>query len=67
MKTHAKKHLVVPVFFNEPADLTGFTEGKPGAGRIFAIKSVIYSDGSTKRWYKVGARKKNSKRKKRVK
>jgi hypothetical protein len=46
-------HAVIPVFFNEPPDLTGFTEGKPGAGRIVAVKSVLYSDGSAKRWYKV--------------
>jgi len=71
MKTHVSKHLpVIPVFFNEPPDLEGFTEGKPGAGRIVAVKSVLYSDGSAKRWYRmaaVKAKKKNSKREKRVK
>ena len=67
MKTHVSKHLpVIPVFFNEPPDLEGFTEGNPGAGRIVAVKSVLYSDGSAKRWYRVEAKKKNSKREKRV-
>jgi hypothetical protein len=58
-KPHATKHLVVPIFHNESAaDLEGFTEGKPGAGRIVAIKSVIFSDGSAKRYYRVEATKK---------
>jgi hypothetical protein len=63
VKTHVTKHLVIPVFFNEPEDLTGWIEGQPGAGRIVAVKSVIYSDGSTKRWYKVEAVKKQKKHK----
>jgi len=56
VKRHITKHLPpVPVFFNEPEDLTGWCEGQPGAGRIVAIKSVLYSDGSAVRWYKVQA------------
>ena len=52
-------HAVIPIFHNESAaDLEGFTEGTPGAGRIVAVKSVLYSDGSAKRWYKVEATKK---------
>ena len=66
IKPHVTKHIVIPVFFNEPEDLTGWAEGKPGAGRIVAVKSVLYSDGSAKRWYRVKAKKKNSKREKRV-
>jgi hypothetical protein len=46
-------HAVIPVFFNEPPDLTGWAEGKPGAGRVIAVKSVLYSDGSSKRFYKM--------------
>ena len=68
-KHHISKHLpAVPVFFNEPPDLTGWCEGKPGVGRIVAVKSVLYSDGSAKRFYKMAAvkQKKNSTRKKRV-
>ena len=69
-KPHVTKHLVVPIFHNESAaDLEGFTEGRPGAGRIVAVKSVLYSDGSAKRWYRVAAvkaKKNNSKREKRV-
>ena len=64
-KTYTNRHVVIPVFFNEPADLTGFTEGKPGAGRIVAIKSVLYSDGSARRWYRMAAVKKKLKQKKR--
>ncbi len=49
-------HAVIPIFHNESAaDLEGFTEGKPGAGRIVAIRSVLYSDGSAKRWYRMAA------------
>jgi len=67
VKHHISKHLpAIPVFFNEPPDLTGFTEGKPGAGRVIAVKSVVYSDGSAVRWYRVETKKKNSKREKRV-
>ena len=59
VKRHITKHLPpVPVFFNEPEDLTGWCEGQPGAGRIVAIKSVLYSDGSAVRWYRVEATKK---------
>jgi hypothetical protein len=69
-KTYQNKHLIVPIFHNESAaGLEGFTEGKPGDGRIVAVKSVLYSDGSAKRWYRmaaVKAKKKNSKREKRV-
>lgn len=58
-KTYQNKHLVVPIFHNESAaDLEGFTEGKPSAGRIVAVKSVLYSDGSARRWYRVEATKK---------
>jgi hypothetical protein len=69
-KTHTTRHLVIPVFFNESSDLTGWCEGVPVAGRVIAVKSVLYSDGSAKRWYRVvaaQAKKKNSKREKRVK
>ena len=48
---------IIPIFFNEPPDLTGWCEGVPGVGRIVAIKSVIFSDGSAKRYYKVEATK----------
>jgi hypothetical protein len=69
-KHHITKHLVLPVFFNEPPDLTGWCEGKPGTGRIVAIRSILYSDGSARRWYRMAAvklkQKKNSKREKRV-
>jgi hypothetical protein len=68
-KCHATKHIVIPIFFNEPPDLEGFTEGKPGTGRVVAVKSVLYSDGSAKRWYRVvavKAKKKHSNREKRV-
>ncbi len=44
---------IIPIFFNEPPDLTGWCEGKPGAGRVIAVKSVLYSDGSSKRFYKM--------------
>src|SRR5258706_13523632 len=58
---HISKHLPpVPVFFNEPPDLTGWCEGKPGAGRIVAVKSVLYSDGSAKRFYKMADLKKSN-------
>ena len=63
MKTHVTKHVVIPVFFNEPADLTGWIEGKPCAGCIVAVKSVLYSDGSAKRWYKVESVKKLNRKK----
>jgi hypothetical protein len=69
VKPHIDKHAVLPVFFNEPPDLTGWCEGVPGAGRVIAVKSVLYSDGSAKRWYRVKAvkaTKKPSKREKRV-
>jgi len=59
VKRHISKHApAVPVFFNEPEDLTGWCEGKPGAGRIVAVKSVLYSDGSAKRWYRTAPVKK---------
>ena len=71
VKHHISKHLpAIPVFFNEPPDLTGFTEGKPGVGkRIVAIRSVLYSDGSARRWYRMAVVKKKtiSAREKRVK
>jgi len=70
-KHHVSKHLPpVPVFFNEPPDLEGWCEGAPGAGRIIAVKSVLYSDGSAKRFYKMADLKKSSRqhpKKKRVK
>jgi len=72
VKRHISKHApAVPVFFNEPPDLEGFTEGQPGVGRVIGVKSVLYSDGSAKRWYRMAAvkklkQKKNSKREKRV-
>jgi hypothetical protein len=62
-KHHITKHLVLPVFFNEPPDLTGWCEGAPGAGRVVAVKSVLFSDGSAKRFYKMAALKKKKKRK----
>jgi hypothetical protein len=62
VKPYTDKHAVIPVFFNEPTDLTGWTEGVPGAGRIVAVKSILYSDGSARRWYKVEAPKINSKK-----
>jgi hypothetical protein len=58
IKTHATKHLVIPVFFNEPPDLTGWCEGQAGVGRVIGVKSVLYSDGSAKRWYRMAAVKK---------
>jgi hypothetical protein len=61
-KTHTTRHLVIPVFFNESSDLTGWCEGVPVAGRVIAVKSVLYSDGSAKRWYKVEAVKLNRKK-----
>jgi hypothetical protein len=62
-KPHTTRHLVIPVFFNESSDLTGWTEGVPvGGGRIAAVKSVLYSDGSAKRWYRVVAVKLNRKK-----
>lgn len=66
MKTHISKHLPpVPVFFNEPENaLEGWCEGQPGVGRIVAVKSVLYSDGSAKRFYKMAAVKKKLNRKK---
>jgi hypothetical protein len=68
---HVSKHLPpVPVFFNEPPDLTGWCEGTPGAGRIVAVKSVLFSDGSAKRFYKMADLKKLNRQtpiKKRVK
>jgi hypothetical protein len=64
-KTYTNRHVVIPVFFNEPEDLTGWIEGKPGvAGRIVAVKSVLYSDGSARRWYRMAAVKKKLKQKK---
>jgi hypothetical protein len=62
-KHHITKHIVLPVFFNEPPDLEGWCEGAPGVGRIVAVKSVLYSDGSAKRFYKMAALKKQKKRK----
>ena len=71
MKTHVSKHLpIIPVFFNEPPDLEGWCEGAPGVGRIVAVKSVLYSDGSAKRFYKMADLKKlnrKTRREKRVK
>ncbi len=62
---------IIPIFFNESAaDLEGFTEGKPTDGkRIVAIRSVLYSDGSARRWYRMAVVKKKtiSAREKRVK
>jgi len=63
VKTYIGKHSVIPVFFNESSDLTGWCESVPVAGRIVAVKSVLYSDGSAKRWYKVEAPKKIRNRK----
>jgi hypothetical protein len=71
---HVSQHLpAVPIFFNqEAADLEGFSDSQPAKGsRITGIKSVLYSDGSARRWYRVverpvklkKKRKKNSKRK----
>ena len=51
-----------------PVDLTdGWVEGTPGIGRVVGVKSVLYSDGSAKRWYRMAAvkklkQKKNSKK-----
>lgn len=65
-KTYTNKHLVIPVFFNEPTDLTGWCESVPAGARIVAVKSVLYSDGSAKRFYKVESKekKKQGRRKK---
>jgi len=42
-----------------PIDLAdGWTEGAPGIGRVVGIKSVLYSDGSARRWYRMAAVKK---------
>jgi hypothetical protein len=74
MKTRfVSKHAAVIVWFNQqpldPAD--GWREGQPGDGRVVAVRSVLYSDGSSKCWYRMAAVKKkckkNSKREKRVK
>ncbi len=71
VKRHVTKHLPpVPVWFHEPAidPADGWCEGKPGTtGRVIAVKSVLYSDGSAKRWYRMAAvkklkQKKNSKK-----
>jgi hypothetical protein len=70
MKPYINKHIVLPVFFNESsADIEGWCEGAPGVGRVIGVKSVLYSDGSAKRWYLMVRKlkqKKNSKREKRV-
>jgi hypothetical protein len=66
-KTYVNKHVVIPVFFNESSDLTGWCEGVPVAGRVIAVKSVLYSDGSAKRWYKVEEVKLNRKKHKLLK
>jgi hypothetical protein len=58
MKKHISKHLpAVAVWFNEtpPDPEHGWCEGKPGAGRIIGVRSVLYSDGSAKRWYRMAA------------
>jgi hypothetical protein len=66
-RTYVSKNLPPhPVFFNEPEDLAGFTEGEPSVGRIVAIKSVLYSDGSAKRWYRVEALKKKNHKQRRA-
>jgi len=68
-KHYVTKHLVIPVFFNEPPiDLANWSE-QPGIGRVIGVKSVLYSDGSSRRYYKVEAPKKlqQTPREKRVK
>jgi hypothetical protein len=64
-KPYINKHLVIPIFFNESsADLEGWCEGAPGVGRVIGVKSVLYSDGSAKRWYRMGTAKKKLNQKK---
>jgi hypothetical protein len=65
-KHHATKHLVIPVFFNEPSDLTGWTDVRPVAGS-YRLKNVLYSDGSAKPWFLVVAAKKKHSKRERVK
>lgn len=53
-KPYVNKHLVIPVFFNESsADIEGWCEGAPGVGRVIGVKSVLYSDGSARKFYKM--------------
>jgi SPX domain protein involved in polyphosphate accumulation len=70
VKRHITKHLPpVPVFFNEPAidPADGWVEGTPTAGkRTVAIRSVLYSDGSAKRWYRMQEAKPQNRKKRRV-
>jgi hypothetical protein len=54
MKPYINRHIVLPVFFNESsADIEGWCEGAPGVGRVIGVKSVLYSDGSSRRFYKM--------------
>jgi hypothetical protein len=60
------KHLeAVPVWFSqEPLDTSdGWTETPAVGQQIIAIKSVLYSDGSARRWYRMGKTKGHKKAK----
>jgi hypothetical protein len=75
-KHHVSKHLPpLPVWFHQepldPAD--GWVETPTAGKKIIGIRSVLYSDGSARRWYRMAVavkkklkQKKNSKREKRV-
>jgi hypothetical protein len=59
-----------PVWFSQvPLDTSdGWVEGAPtNSQQVLAIRSVIYSDGSSLRWYRMAAVKKDKTRNKKGK
>jgi hypothetical protein len=55
-KPHVSIHQIIPMWLNEPPiDLADWCEGTPGIGRVVGVKSVLYSDGSARRWYRMAA------------
>jgi hypothetical protein len=62
-RTFVSKHLPVPLWFHQtpPDDFEDWCEGKPGAGRVIGVKSVLFSDGSARLFYKMSAVKKKRK------
>jgi hypothetical protein len=63
-KPYINKHIVLPIFGVAPAE-EGWVE-KPGNGRIKAIRSIVFSDSSSRRYYRLEPVKPKNRKKRRA-
>ncbi len=63
-RTYVSRHLPPVPVFGTAREEEGWVADKPGNGRITGIRSLVFSDGSSRKFYRVEAAKPKQKRRK---